>query len=75
MSVSDSRESCASSHCLRAVRVCGAACRALSHVVYVRRVCHLHVSLALSRVSHVLITCVARRLRVIIIVFAYKHLC
>jgi hypothetical protein len=77
MSVSDSCESCASSHCLRAVRTCGARrCRvvrvysscvilvlsrvvracytcsshALSHVVYVRRVCHLHMSLALPRI-------------------------
>jgi hypothetical protein len=77
MSISDSCESCASSHCLRAVRTCGArrrcvvraysscvilvlsrvirACRACgshasSHVVCVRLVCHLLMSLALSRI-------------------------
>jgi hypothetical protein len=59
MSVSDSRESCASSHCLRAVRTCGAHHRrviraysscvilVLSHVV---RTCHACGSHALSHV-------------------------
>jgi hypothetical protein len=76
MYVSDSCELCASSHCLHAVRTCGArrrhvvraysscvilvlsrvvrACRACgshasSHVVCVRRVGHLLMSLALPR--------------------------
>jgi hypothetical protein len=77
MSISDTCESCASSHCLRAVRTCGAhrrrvvrvysscvilvlscvvcACHtcgshAPSHVVCVRRVCHLLMSFALPRI-------------------------
>jgi hypothetical protein len=84
MSVSDSRESCASLHCVRDVRTCGArrrrvvraysscvilvlsrvdrawhACgsHALSHVVCVRRVCHLRMSLALPRIVHTYLAC------------------
>jgi hypothetical protein len=45
---------------------CFVQCRMSPHVGCVRRVYHLHVSLALQRVSRVSITCVARHLRVII---------
>jgi hypothetical protein len=84
MSISDSCESCASSHCLRAVRTCGArrrrvvgaynsciilvlsrvdrawhACgsHVLSHVICMRRVCHLRMSLALPRIVHTYLAC------------------
>jgi hypothetical protein len=84
MSVSDSHESCTSSHCLRAVRTCGArrhhvvhaysscvilvlsrvvrACgsHALSHVVCVRRMYHLHRSLALPLIVRTFLTCRSR---------------
>ena len=67
MSVSDSCVMRASSHCLHAVRTCCArrvvhasgSCviLLLSHIACVRRVCHLHVSLALPRVISVYLAC------------------
>jgi hypothetical protein len=79
MSVSDSRESCASSHCLctvhmrrahrrHVIRASGLCCVARVIVCRLRasRVLFAHVVARLSRVSRVSITCVARRLRVII---------
>jgi hypothetical protein len=92
-SISDSCESCVSSHCLRAVRTCGAHRRRVvraysscvilvlsrvvracgshvsSHVVCMRRVCHLLMSLALPRIVRTYLACRrhgSRRLLVII---------
>jgi hypothetical protein len=50
--------SCASS---RVISVCGS--HALPHIVCVRRVCHLHVSLALPRVVSTYLVCRSRGLR------------
>jgi hypothetical protein len=73
ISVSDSRVSCASSHCLRVVRTCGArrrrrvvrasgSCdiRVLSCIIHTCRVCCSHMC---SRVVRTLSCCFARRPR------------